>query len=389
MSNPALGTAIIEPSLLRVLESLWEGPLRPADLPLIERAIRAFPTAPALVLSRYERAWDSPASADRPWPDYNEPFDDQLLDYEFSHPREPHPCAALDSSESSFLEELVLAKISSEAAAALPVWIKTEGQAMAFLDAWYKGDTPNQIETEALAEIYWDEWLYKPFKGIERLGHAVFVEGGRDHAEYLVGCHRAGLTVYGCSPVAQICSEHIFSKCPDHLFKTLDDEYRRSAEELRGPGLGLCLPPVTSLLLSRSPSRYRIPETLRDLREEYERARSELWTMLGEMWNAPSFKAQLTVLRKLEGAASALFKTAFPEAIEALSVALTATKLLRGDPISPLEKLHEWNKPRVRVGAVTFAAKLSADLRANLLNHRNILRRHLADWELREFGAMP
>ncbi len=210
-----------------------------------------------------------------------------------------------------------------------------------------------------------------------------------EHANYLVGCHRAGLIVYGKSVVTRICSEHLFSKWPDHLFKTLDDEYRQAAEELRGPNLGVNLPPLTALLFSRAPSRSRIPEALRDLREEYRGDRERLWNMLRDMWEAPTFKGQIKELRKLQGAATSLFKASFPERVNAFSVALTATKVMKGDLIGPLEKLYDYNQPKARVGAVSFAAKLSSDLRKHLLSQREIMRRHLTDAELREFGSMP
>jgi hypothetical protein len=110
--------------------------------------------------------------------------------------------------------------------------------------------------------------------------------------------------------------------------------------------------------------------------------------MLSEMWEAPTFKGQIKVLRKLEGAATALFKASFPPSIDALSVALTATKAITGDVVSPLEKVQSWNQPRARVGAVSFASKLSSDLRKHLLNQREIMRRHLTPAELREFASM-
>jgi hypothetical protein len=111
--------------------------------------------------------------------------------------------------------------------------------------------------------------------------------------------------------------------------------------------------------------------------------------MLEEMWNAPSHKEQLKILRTLEDAASAMFKTAFPERIDALSIGLSATRILKGDVIGPLEKLHKWNQPKARVGAVSFANKVSSDLRKHLLNDRRILRRHFTVSELRELGSNP
>jgi hypothetical protein len=390
MKRPEFGIALIERPLLRALEALWEGPLRPDYLPAIESAIRAFLTASTLTASRYgSTLGDSEAvHPSRPDAEYEEPFDDQLLDYEFTYPREPHPFIDLGRTESEFLSKLVLAKLAPSACVALPRWIGSFGEAIAYLDAWYEG-CPRD-ECEAAAKTSEREHLHPFERTPEYALYALSItHNAVSHAKYLVGCHRAGLIVYGHSPIAQICSEHLFSKWPDYLFKTLDEEYRQATEELRGPGLGVALPLLTTLLLSRAPSRSRIPEALRDIREEYEPDRDRLWTMLGEMWEAPTFKRQIGVLRTLEGAATSLFKTSFPERTDALSVALTAASLIKGDAVSPLRKLHDWNQPRARVGAVSFAQKLASDLRGRLLNQREIMRRHFTDAEFREFGSLP
>ncbi len=390
MKRPKFGIALIERPLLRALEALWEGPLRPDYLPAIEGAVRAFLTASTLTVSRYGTTFRGSETVhpSRPDVEYQEPFDDQLLDYEFTYPREPHPFIDLGRTESEFLSKLVHAKLGSAACAALPRWIGSFGEAIAYLDAWYQGRS--QVECDAAAKTSEREHVHPFERTPEYALYALDINHNTDsHAKYLVGCHRAGLVVYGHSPIAQICSDHLFSKWPDHLSKTLDAEYRQATEELRGPGLGVTLPLLTSLLLSRAPSRSRIPEALRDMREEYEPDRDRLWTMLREMWEAPTFKGQISVLRTLDSAANALFKTSFPERFDALSIALTATDVIKGDVLSPLRKLHDWNQPRARVGAVSFAAKLASDLRGHLLNQREIMRRHFTDVELREFGSSP
>ncbi len=392
MKRPKFGIALIERPLLRALQALWEGPLRPDYLPAIESAVRAFLTASTLTVSRYGSTLGETKAVhpSRPDPEYEEPFDDQFLDYEFTYPREPHPFRDLGRPESEFLSKLVLVKLGTAACAAAPPRVESLQEAIAYLDAWYEGRPRDECESAAAAAAPTREWR-QPFKRTpeEALYALDITHNAFSHAEYLVGCHRAGLVVYGHSPIAHICSDHLFSKWPDHLFKTLDEEYRQATEELRGPGLGVTLPLFTSLLLSRAPSRSRIPEALRDIREEYKPDRDRLWTMLREMWEAPTFKGQIRVLRTLESAATALFKTSFPERVDALSIALTATDVIKGDVISPLRKLHDWNQPRARVGAVSFASKLASDLRGRLLNQREIMRRHFTDVELREFGSSP
>lgn len=55
MGNEKFGIALIERPLLRTLESLWEGPVFPANLPSIERAIRALLTARTLNVNSVAR----------------------------------------------------------------------------------------------------------------------------------------------------------------------------------------------------------------------------------------------------------------------------------------------------------------------------------------------
>jgi hypothetical protein len=209
-----LGIAIIEPSLLRMLEALWEGPLEPDYLPAIERGIRAILTSPVLTMSRFRDLGELPSHPSDRDIYYEQPFDDHLLDYEFTHPREPHPYDDLDQPESRFLSEFILTRVESEALAALPSWIITHDQASAFLDAWYEGFPPRVCE--AHAAIHYDRDDARFSKDEIFFSHEVFHRAPALHAQYLVGCHRAGLIVYGQSPIMQLCSEHLFSKWPDH-----------------------------------------------------------------------------------------------------------------------------------------------------------------------------
>ncbi|MBN2224712.1 MAG: hypothetical protein JW765_08585 [Deltaproteobacteria bacterium] len=397
-TKPKLGVAILERPLLRVLETLWEGPVAPDNLDAIELAIRAFLVSPVLIASRVQdsqwgTAWeDVVEDPSKESIENDEAFRDSLLDYEFSDPKVAHPYTTISSDESDFLKSLVLKEIEPQALEALPRWIKRNGEAYAYLDAWYDGYAEKECENRArLMYGYRDELLYED--ELEKLdrdhlyAHPLFHLGPANHANYLVGCHRAGLTVYGISPITKICATHIFSKWPDYLFKTLGEEYKRASEELRGPGMGVTLPPLTALLLSRARTRDDIPVTLRDLREEYTEARDELWSMLSEMWFAPTCEDQLKILRQLSNAASSLFVAAFPERFDALGLAISATDLLTLTVSSTLSTIREHFNPGARVGAISFASKLAKDLRLHLLGSHHILKRHFTEDELKEFGT--
>jgi hypothetical protein len=211
MEDQNFGVAIIERSLLRTLECLWEGPLRPAYLPLIERAIRAILTSRTLTASRFGAKWHGGEETHPSLPivEYEEPFDDQLLDYEFTYPREPHPFKDLGESESKFLSDLVLTRLNSAVSAVLPHWIQTEGQALTYLDEWYDGHPADECEAKARmvhSECDEDNIVGPRFKDYTKsfrkdrflAGYEIYFlfSDLAMHAKYLVGCHRAGLIVY-------------------------------------------------------------------------------------------------------------------------------------------------------------------------------------------------
>jgi hypothetical protein len=398
MKNPArnadylssnLGTALVDRTLLRALSTLWDGPLLPHDLPRIELAVRAFLTSPVLVVSRTLEPWTDELHPHLPPVDYEQPFADHLLDYEFVDPSKAHPWADLGGPESTALQSLVSAELAKAALAALPKSVDTGVKVSAFWDAWYKGFSEQQCIylAETAAELDED---YVALKTVTTC-HWILHNEPADHAKYLVGTHRAGLVVYADSPLSRICQRHIFSEWPDRLYAQLDDDFRAVSRELRGPSVGIELPPLTALLLSRARNRAGIPYELRDMREEYELARNELWGLMTEMWFAPTVREQIKILSTLKKAASSLFVATFPERFDTLGFALSAVAgVVTGSPsaVSSVgSRLLDHDKPNARVSAISFTNKLSTDLRKNLRSTVGILRKHLTHAELREFGA--
>jgi hypothetical protein len=385
-----IGCCVLERPLLNTLERLWEGPLSPADLPRIEKSLRAMMVGQTLVVSRVHDPWamvDMRAGPERGSLAESEAFGDHLLDYEFIAPTEPHPhFAIVDGREGAFLERTVLDSIRAEALASVPKWVSRTGQFYAFLDAWYMGGKVSQSDVAHRENArYSDEEYRKPFEPDDCGGHTVFHRGPAEHAAYLVGCHRAGASVFGDSPVARHCATHVFSKWPEELFRTLDENYETVAAQLRGPGIAVIVPPILAILLSRTHSREQIPATIRELRDEYEKGRRELWEIMVEMWSAPLVKGQIKVLRRLEGASRSLFAASFPEAIDVLSLGVSLAPLSLGGVGNAARILLDREKPKSRVAAVGFAEKLAGDIR-KMGNARSILRRHLTDAELEDFG---
>lgn len=317
-----LGTALVERSMLETLMQLWEGPVNPWQLDRIEVTLRAFILCPTLAASQFYGPWKDVLEGVTLETRWEEPFGDGLLDYEFQHPGIPIARGNLQSSENAFLREKVRSALVEEAKSRLPDWIRKTGQAFAFWDAWYQGEPQTTCEVMARRQRGWEDENKMFDRGAPFSPHWIHHHGPEAHAQYLVECHRAGVHVYGDSPIIRICNEHLFSLWPHKLFESFDEEYRRATRELRGPGIAVELPSVTAILLSRSPSRGAIPEALRDLRAEYDRPRRELWDLLGEMWSAPTLSRQMRILRKLRGAAAGLFASAFRERVDILSVGL-------------------------------------------------------------------
>ena len=389
-SDEAIGTAIVDFSLLDTLARLWEGPLYPTDLAKVELAVRAFLVSNRLSVSKIR----DPMHSNRygRLDVYDEPFQDHLLDYEFIiHPPLADPKEILSTDETDSLAQLVRSSITRQANGILPEWIRYESEAFAFLDAWYAGNPLAICEQAASNPCEWED-PDQPRRTLDR--KSFFQEGRHEQfhlgldidANYLVACHRVGYTVYSNTPVGEACNKHIFSEWPAKLFGTFEEDFKRVARSLRGPGLAFDLPPLTALVLSRSRTRHDIRLVLRDLRDEYKTPRRKLWGTLLHMWRAESLREQIVVLRELEDAASSIFDVAFPQRFNALSLSLSVAPLSRDAIVNAGLNLLELDRPNARVSAISFAAKLAKDLRKNLLNTRELLRRHLDDSERNAFG---
>jgi hypothetical protein len=381
---PAFGAGVLDGALLDTLERLWEGPVRLSDLDQIEIALRALLVSPSLISLRHLKAWDVSPSLDAPGINYQEPFDDHLLDYEFHDPSVPLELPSLLVSEKSSLASRVSSELAAQGMAALPKWVNNAAQAGAFLDAWYDGHSPDECEVAAREMRDWED---NAQDSVADLQHFVTFAGGPlHHVEELVACHRAGYTVYGFRPVFKFCEEHVFSHWPKELFSSLDSEYRAMVRSLRGPGIAVELPPILAIILSRAKYRAEIPDAIRDLRAEYRTARDKLWKLLNEMWSEPTLKQQVRILQDLKSASQSIFGTAFPERFDALSFGLSLSQLSPGGIASAAKQLRERDRPNARVQAVSFAYKLSQDLRHSVLNSRTVLKRHFTEAELSDFG---
>lgn len=86
----------------------------------------------------------------------------------------------------------------------------------------------------------------------------------------------------------------------------MDDEWREYALQAESGQLGLVVPPVLSIVLSRSAKREAIPSVLADLRNEWADARKKVWKLVSDLRNAPTLREANDQKREL-AEASRLF----------------------------------------------------------------------------------
>jgi hypothetical protein len=80
------------------------------------------------------------------------------------------------------------------------------------------------------------------------------------------------------------------SAFPSELFGQLDKDWPQYAEILRSGNLGLNIPPVLAIVLSRCARRDAILTVVKDLRDEWATARGKVWQLVGALRDAPSLR---------------------------------------------------------------------------------------------------
>lgn len=391
MTVASFGTCLFDRTALERLTRLWDGPLVPSDLGPVERCLRSLLVYETLAVARGTSAWSTPAKGgdDQYLVDQDLAFSDGFLDYLFREADLLGDFPPIADGEGSFLRTSVVEPLQAEAVRAIPESLVYEWQFLDFLDRWYIGADTHTPDEEC---VWFDEYPRRMTKNAfladPQCTHVVFHGGPLHEAEYIVRAHAKGFGICSCKPIVLLCHEHIFSKWPEHLFERLDSEFRGETRFLLPPGFSFELPPLTALVLSRAARRSKIPETIVALREELSESRKELWETIGRLWGARTHKEQIELNRLLQEAAEAIYESAFPQRFDTLSVALDFARLTPSGVSAGMKQLLAHDMPAQKVKAVTFAAKLSDQLRRFLGNQSELLKRHLSTAEIGEFGRL-
>ncbi len=89
---------------------------------------------------------------------------------------------------------------------------------------------------------------------------------------------------------------------PESVFSQLDEEWQGYARHAEQDGLGLLVPPVLGIVLTRCARRSAIPTVIRDLRAEWPDARRNLWSLLDALRVCRTLGEAVDIRRELSEA---------------------------------------------------------------------------------------
>jgi antitoxin component of RelBE/YafQ-DinJ toxin-antitoxin module len=85
---------------------------------------------------------------------------------------------------------------------------------------------------------------------------------------------------------------------PSGLFEQLDKDWREYASHIAN-GLELLVPPVLGIVLTRCARHESIPLVVRDLREEWAKARAKVWSLLDTLRSVPTLHEAQSIRHEL------------------------------------------------------------------------------------------
>jgi hypothetical protein len=232
----------------------------------------------------------------------------------------------------------------------------------------------------------------------------VYFEAHVDYMKRVLGIAKQGGSVLLCSEFGQqvVTSSQ---KYPD-IFKHLDENWQSFAQSAQKDGLGLLVPPVLGIVLSRCARRDAIPVVIRDLREEWAYARRKVWDHLDALRTSKTLAQAQKIERELSDA-SRLFSPKendydsrpvriFWEIVAAAAAGAFIGQMSGGKPIigaatgaiakfvpSVTTLVHEFGPALFGRGAFDLANKVRRETAQAELN---CLQRLLTDAEKRKLG---
>jgi len=235
-------------------------------------------------------------------------------------------------------------------------------------------------------------------------GNAYF-KAHLNHLKFALGVAAAGGSALLCADFGRQAIAKA-AEYPDALFSTLDADWERYVKTAQEDGLGLLVPPVLGIVLSRCAKREAIPMVIKDLRDEWAESRRKVWELLGSLRQSRTLDEAAKIRQELLAASNLFSPSQFEFASRPIrilwdilaaasagalvagvsggnptkgAVAGTITQIARSAPAS----LHEFGSALFGRGAFDLANKVR---RAASEVEFGALRRLLADGEKKDLG---
>ena len=112
---------------------------------------------------------------------------------------------------------------------------------------------------------------------------------------------RGGGSVLLCGDFGQQVTETA-QQYPESLFSKLDEDWQSFAKQIQAERLGLQVPPVLGIVLTRCSRRDAIPTVIKDLRDEWSDARRKVWLLIDALSSCRTVGEAREISRELSDA---------------------------------------------------------------------------------------
>ncbi len=183
---------------------------------------------------------------------------------------------------------------------------------------------------------------------------------------------------------------------PENVLRKMDDAWR---EDICGASIGLNvrLGPFLSIVLSRAPSRDRIPQIVIELRNEFQEMRTEFWELFSVPLNERRLPVAVRKIRELQRAIDSIVPAAFPRKERPFRFWWDTTHVIAeiiqtGGALSALKYAGDLLLNRdlhfAQVSTVGVTKKITRELKK--MDHSLVhqLRKHLIQAELHNLGIL-
>jgi len=191
---------------------------------------------------------------------------------------------------------------------------------------------------------------------------------------------RSGASIVCSGPVGSALRDRA-SRYPEHLFAALDEDLQNFAREAQDAHLGVAVPAVLSIVLSRCSTRDEILKRLIELRSEWMEPRERVWGLITALRESSDAREMRGIQKDLEYLSTVMSPARPPIPIEPSRVlwdlvsntvgmigafvsgsGVAETVAVTRAVVAGAKELQPARKYIFRMGAVDFARRVRSDL---------------------------